>query len=203
MCGRYWIDDGRESIELQGIIEQVNRRVVVEPVKTSGEIFPSDTVPVLATSRSRTPGAFPMQWGYTLPDGKRIINARSETAADKPMFRDGMRQRRCAVPASRYFEWDRHSSDRTKYAIQPVDGQLFYMAGIYRIEDGRPVFSILTRNPADNIAFIHNRMPVILPGNLVGAWIDPGTNAEKLLERAVLSVDYRRTENDEQLKMDI
>ena len=202
MCGRYWIDDGRESIELQGIIEQVNRRVVVEPVKTSGEIFPSDTVPVLATSRNHTPGAFAMQWGYTLPDGRRIINARSETVADKPMFRDGMKQRRCAVPASRYFEWDRRSGDRTRYAIQPVDGQLFYMAGIYRIEDGRPVFSILTRNPADNIAFIHNRMPVILPGNLVGAWIDPSVKADKLLEHAVLTVDYERAEGNEQLKME-
>ena len=81
MCGRYWIDDGRESIELTEIIEAVNRRVAIEPVKTSGEIFPADIVPVVASNRRMTPTAFAMQWGYALPDGRRIINARGETAA--------------------------------------------------------------------------------------------------------------------------
>ena len=103
MCGRYWIDDGRESVVLRGIIEVVNRRVVVEPVKTSGEIFPADIVPVVASNKSMTPAAFAMRWGYTLPDGRRIINALSETAETKPMFKDGMRQRRCAVPATNFF----------------------------------------------------------------------------------------------------
>ena len=51
MCGRYRIDDGRNSIELHDIIEEVNRRVVVEPVKTSGEILPTDIVPVMANSK--------------------------------------------------------------------------------------------------------------------------------------------------------
>ena len=101
MCGRYWIDDGRESVELGEIIAQVNRRPVTGPVKTCGEIFPTDVVPVVASSRRRTPEAFAMAWGYAMPDGKRIINARSETAGERPLFKDGMRQRRCAVPATR------------------------------------------------------------------------------------------------------
>ena len=107
MCGRYRIDDGHESIELHDIIEAVNRRVVVEPVKTSGDVFPTDVAPVVASDRKMEPAAFAMQWGYTLPNGRRVINARSETAQDRPLFRDGILGRRCAVPATNYYEWQR------------------------------------------------------------------------------------------------
>ena len=201
MCGRYWIDDGRESIELHDIIEEVNRRVVVEPVKTSGEIFPADVVPVIASNRNMVPTAFAMQWGYTMPDGRRIINARSETAETRPMFKDGMRQRRCAVPATNYFEWERAGKAKTKYAIRPTDGALFYMAGIYRIESGRPVFSILTREPAESIAFIHNRMPVILPRELVRDWTNPRYRAGELLNHAVLDLSCEKAQETEQIRM--
>lgn len=189
MCGRYHIDDGRDSVELSDIIGQINRRDI-EPIKTSGEIFPADVVPVVASNRRMAPAAFAMRWGYALSDGGRIINARSETAREKPMFRDGMRQRRCAVPATRYYEWERASGKRTKYAIWPKDGALFYMAGIYRLEAGKPEFCILTREPADSIAFIHNRMPVILPRDAMREWIDPRREPGDLLARAVQSVAY-------------
>lgn len=201
MCGRYRIDDGKDSIELHEIIEEVNRRVVVEPIKTSGDVFPTDTAPVIANSRSMTPTPFAMQWGYTLPDGKRIINARSETAESKTLFRDGMLQRRCAVPATNYYEWEKTGSGRTKYAIWPTDSDLFYMAGIYRIEAGKPVFSILTRDPADSISFIHNRMPVILPHDMMKDWLNPRYAASDLLKNAVLSVAYEKEAGNEQMHM--
>ena len=201
MCGRYRIDDERDSFELHEIIEEVNRRVVVEPIKTSGDVFPADIAPVIANSRSMIPTPFAMQWGYTLPDGKRIINARSETAESKPMFRDGMLQRRCAVPATNYYEWEKTGSRRTKYAIWPTDSDLFYMAGIYRIEAGKPVFSILTRDPADSISFIHNRMPVILPHEMMKDWLNPCYSASDLLKNAVLSVAYEKETGNEQMHM--
>ena len=100
MCGRYYIAEEDCAAELQKIIEQLNRRGAV--VKT-GEIYPTDTVPVLANNKSMVITPFAMKWGYTLPDGKQIVNARSETAADKPLFRDGMLQRRCLIPATNYF----------------------------------------------------------------------------------------------------
>ena len=200
MCGRYWIDDDWDNADLDEIIEQVNRRVIAEPVKTSGEVFPSDVVPVVASSRRMTPGAFAMKWGYALPNGRRIINARSETAAEKPLFRDGMLHRRCAVPATRYFEWSRIDGSRTRYAIRPPGRDLFYMAGIYRIESDRPVFSILTRAPAEDIAFIHDRMPVILPAELVADWTNPRYAAGDILRHAVLDVTHERA-GDMQLKM--
>ena len=205
MCGRYFIDDGIDSGELQEIIEAVNRRSNADQVKTSGEVFPTDTVPIIANSRAMVPSAFAMSWGYSLPDGKRIINARSESAEEKPMFRDGIAQRRCAVPATNYFEWERAGKQKTKYSIRSAGNGLMYMAGIYRVENGRPVFTILTRDPAESISFIHNRMPVLLPADMVQEWINPKYSADDLLRNAILAVQYCPAESaaPEQIGMEI
>lgn len=117
MCGRYYIAEDDAAEELRQIIEAVNRRST--NVKTGGEIRPSDTVPVLANSPSLQPGAYAMHWGYTLSDGKLLFNARSETAAEKAIFKDGMAQRRCMIPATCYFEWEHRGKEKIKYAIAP------------------------------------------------------------------------------------
>ena len=194
MCGRYFIDDTMSAVALQEIIDSLNRHSNADQVKTSGEIFPTDTVPIIANNHAMSPSAFAMSWGYTLPDGKRIINARSESAEQKPMFRDGMAQRRCIVPATNYFEWERSGKSKTKYAIRPKADGVMYMAGIYRIEKGRPVFTILTRDPADSISFIHNRMPVLLPAEIVRDWINPAYKASEMLQEAITNVQYHKAD---------
>ena len=88
------------------------------------------------------------------------------------MFRDGMAQRRCLVPAGYYFEWEKWGKEKFKYAIGQNERGIIYMAGIYRMEGGRPVFSILTHEPASQIAFIHDRMPVILPAEATKDWLN-------------------------------
>lgn len=186
MCGRYYIAEEDCAAELQEIVEQLNRKEI--KVKT-GEIFPTDTVPVLANSRSMAIKPFAMEWGYTLPDGRRIINARSESASGKPLFRDGMQQRRCLIPATNYFEWEKRGKEKIKYAICPANSSMLYMAGIYRIENGKPVFSILTREPAENIAFIHDRMPVILPAEGTKDWLNVAFQASDVIKAAATHMD--------------
>jgi putative SOS response-associated peptidase YedK len=158
-------------------------------------------VPVIASSKRLVPEAFAMEWRDALDDGRRVNNDRSETAADRPLFRDGMRQRRCAVPAPRYFEWERPGGKRTNYAIRPEEDGLFYLAGLYRIVSGHPEFVILTRPPADSIAFIHDRMPVILPKALVADWTNPRYSAREILDHAVLAVTHEKARADGQLEM--
>ena len=187
MCGRFFIEEEDTEDELRAILQALNRRGAV--CKT-GEVLPTDTVAVLANSRALRPAPFAMQWGYTLPDGKKIINARSESAATRPMFMDGMRQRRCLVPASHYFEWSHGGEAKTKYAIRPQAAGIMYMAGLYRMEAGRAVFTILTREAAPQIAFIHHRMPVILPGDAAEAWLRLQTPAEEVLALAEGNVLY-------------
>jgi len=190
MCGRYYIPDEDSAAELKEIIDQINRRHNAGPVLKTGEIAPSDTAPVLANNRSLAVTPFAMKWGYTMSNGKLVFNARSETASEKPLFRDGMTQRRCLVPAAHYFEWEKRGREKIKYAIKPADVSVLYMAGIYRIENGIPVFSILTREPASSISFIHDRMPVILPRELTTDWLNPRFKAEDVLRSATLDISF-------------
>ena len=195
MCGRYYIAEDDLSDELSRMIDELNRKKTPEGLKTSGEIFPSDIVPVLANSRKQDVQPFAMRWGYAFPNGRPIINARSETAAQKPMFKDGMRQRRCVIPASHYFEWERRGAARTKYAIRPAHADTLYLAGIYHLEnhDGVivPAFTILTRDAASGIVFIHPRMPVLLPADAAPDWLNPGYNAEEVIAAALTDMEYQ------------
>ena len=111
MCGRYFVAEKNTPQEMLAILDALNRRHT--PVKT-GEIFPSDSAAVIANTKRLTPAPFAMRWGYAMEDGRRVINARSETAAQKTLFADGMRSRRCLVPASGYYEWARRSREKTK-----------------------------------------------------------------------------------------
>ena len=167
MCGRYWIDPG-ESPELERIIAEMQR---FEGAKTQGEIFPGDKVPVLCRSRAGNVRPFAMEWGYHMPDGRRLINARSETAAEKSMFRQSMQLRRCLLPMSAYFEWQAGPEGKQKHRIAPKQAGMHYLAGLYRFEDSNPVCTVLTRAAAEEIAFIHHRMPVILSANEKESWL--------------------------------
>lgn len=185
MCGRYYIADEDSAAELHEILEQLNLKGFA--VKT-GEISPADTAPVLANNRALVTAPFAMAWGYTMPDGKRMFNARSETASEKPLFRDGMAQRRCLIPATHYFEWEKRGKERIKYAISLEGASMLFMAGIYRMENGKPVFTILTREPAESIQFIHNRMPVILPAEAKKDWLNLRYAARDVLAHAAMNV---------------
>lgn len=101
---------------------------------------------------------------------------------------DGSRHR-CIVIASYYFEWSHiHKPNEKivtgdKYAIHPQGSMTTYLAGLYRIEEERglkyPVFTVLTRSPSKELMIIHDRMPVVLPGEAVNDWINPGANPDK------------------------
>ena len=201
MCSRYWTE---ESPELRAIVEQMNRSPLVgkwqntTAVKTYGEMRPTDVVPVIAPNRSGERAVYPMKWGYT---GKSLlINARSETAADKPTFRDDWARHRCIIPASWYYEWEHvptpsgKSKAGDKYAIMPKGGELTWLCGLYRLENNFPHFVILTREPGDSIAFIHDRMPFILPESKVDFWIDPERNPHMLLGSAITDVVFEKDE---------
>ena len=195
MCCRYFIED---TTEMQTIFSDMLRSSLVQkwnalsPIKTCGEISPTDIVPVIASNRSRQRAVFPMKWGFT---GKTLLmNARVETAAVKPTFREAWKSHRCIVPASYYFEWehliDQNGRKKTgdKYAIQPQEDNTTWLCGLYRFEHNYPFFVILTREPGEQIRFIHDRMPLILPENLVNDWINPDADPAELVKAAVTDV---------------
>ena len=208
MCCRYWMG---ESPELRPFVEQANRSPLkqkmvsklAKPLKTAGEIRPTDMVPVVAPGRNGSPVVFPMIWGFSNPRaGGPIVNARVETASKKPMWSEAWSRHRCVVPASWYYEWEHFTSPDgktktgQKYMIQPKGSSITYLAGLYRIEEYKdlkyPVFTILTRDPSEGIRFIHDRMPLILPKDTVRDWILPDGNPKEIAKAVLTDMVYER-----------
>ena len=199
MCCRYWAE---ESPELRAIVEEMNRSGLVYKwqkktrIKTYGEIRPTDVVPVIAPDRYGDRAVFPMKWGFT--GRSLLINARSETAACKPTFKESWEHRRCIVPASWYYEWEhlRGNDGRTrtgdKYMLQPKNSSMTWLCGLYRIEEGLPVFVVLTREPGEEIRFIHDRMPLIMPERYIDDWIRPDARPEELLSQALTEMVFEK-----------
>lgn len=189
MCGRFYVPEDEDIRMIRAVLEQLELRNV--KVKT-GDVFPGDAAAVVASNRHCEPQPFAMEWGYRLSGGKRIINARSETAAQKAMFADGITQRRCLIPVGHYYEWEKTDGGKVKYAIAPKGADGFFLAGIYRIESGNPVFTILTRSASEDIAFIHERMPVIFPSAMAADWLNPRYSGVDLLKYAECQMNYTR-----------
>src|SRR5580704_8879315 len=118
-------------------------------------------------------------WAKDMSGAARMINARSETAATTPAFRDGMKSRRCLIPADGFYEWQRIGKTKQPYCFEILDGKLFAFAGLWdRWKDPSGNWvkscSILTTTPNAVIAAVHDRMPVILDPDSYDLWLDPG-----------------------------
>ena len=188
MCGRFYVPEDGSIQMIRAIVERLEHRNV--KVKT-GDVFPGDMAAVVASNRQLQPQPFAMEWGYHLSDGNRLINARSETASRKAMFADGIRQRRCLIPAQHYYEWEKVDGKKVKYAIESEGSEGCFLAGIYRMEAGKPVFTILTRSAAEGIAFIHERMPVILPNEAAEDWLNPKYHGDDILQAAITQMKFK------------
>ncbi len=203
MCTRFYIE--KETPLLLGFMNKAVfsplagrfMNIKAKNVTTSGEIRPTDVVPVIAPSSTGAKAVYPMLWGFTLPgSNKPLVNARTETAADKPTFKDAWKSRRCIIPASWYFEWEHFKGDDgkiktgDKYMIRPVDSAVTWLCGLYRIENDLPVFTVLTREPSEELRRIHDRMPLILPEEKIDEWIRPDSRPENILPYALTDMIF-------------
>jgi putative SOS response-associated peptidase YedK len=159
-------------------------------------IAPTQAVPVIRVLRAN-PGTkerelVPLRWGL-VPSwaddpaiGNRLINARSETVADKPSFRGAFRHRRCLIPADGFFEWRKEGKVKQPVYVQRRDGQPFAFAGLWEEweREGEVIEScaIITTAANDLMAEFHDRMPVILDPKDYDLWLDPQVQDPRLLE---------------------
>jgi len=114
-----------------------------------------------------------LRFGLTVEWEKRpVINARAETVASRATFKPLLRQR-CLVPADAWIEWQTVTSGRKPmWRLRPREGGLFALAGLMRGEE----FVVLTCAPAPAIAFVHDRMPVVLAAEAEAVWLDPAAD---------------------------
>lgn len=132
------------------------------------------------------------RWAKEASIGQRMINARSETLAEKPSFRPLLHRRRCLVPADGYYEWCKTETGKKQpYRIIVGDGELFAFAGLWDrwvSPEGRAVesFTIITTRANEKLSGIHHRMPVILPRSAEDLWLDPGVRDPDLLRQLLV-----------------
>lgn len=129
-------------------------------------------------------------WAKDPSIGNRLINARAESAHEKPAFRGALRRRRCLIPADGFYEWKSLPDRKAKQPmyIRRIDDQPFAFAGLWEVwnaPDGSqiPSCTILTTQPNDLLRPIHNRMPVILSPEAYTTWLTPEEVALETLQR--------------------
>lgn len=184
MCGRYnllpnaavWLDAFTSA---HNIINEIG-------FAASYNIVPSNLVPIIrkienSLHLNNAHWGFIPHWVKDLKPKIQPANARADTVATKPFFREAFKQRRCVFPASGFFEWQTSGSNKQPYNITMEDGQPFLMAGIWDNWYGQDRACVLTTEANELMAPIHDRMVVIIPPDQVEEWIE-GRHPETFLK---------------------
>jgi len=198
MCGRYRLTAKerylRDHFGLDGDVSWAPR----------WNIAPTQQVPVVRQDRTEPKRTFALlRWGlipFWAKDksiGLKTINAVSETAAEKPAFREAMKLRRCLTPADGFYEWhNAGTKQKQPYSFGMIDQSLFAFAGLWerwRDPGGEFIetFTIPTTKPNSLVAGVHNRMPAILKSEEYELWLDPGVTNVALVADTLKPFDSR------------
>ena len=188
MCGRYALHSRPDVIALAFGLSDIPASIVPR-----FNIAPTTQVLVVRSDASGNRAPAVVRWGLVprwVKDPKfatKLNNARGETVAQKPSFRDAYRRRRCLVPANGFYEWKRVESRKQPYYIWPAHGDLFAFAGLWERWDGQDesleTCTIVTTGANLPMQAIHDRMPVIVPPQDYARWLAcaPGRDVADLL----------------------
>src|ERR1039458_4683360 len=182
MCGRFRLSRRKQIVEEHFSVsgkQEWDPRYNIAPTQPVVVIRQNPKEPIRELSLVRW-GLIP-SWAKDQSVAARMINARSETAATKPAFRDSLKFRRCLIPADAFYEWSRTGKTKQPYCLEVNEGEGFAFAGLWdgwKDANGNWVktCSILTTTPNAVTAPVHDRMPVILDSDSYDLWLDPGMN---------------------------
>ncbi len=147
--------------------------------KQSYNICPGGEILVVRLDREGRRAARRDRWGR----GGKLANARGESLLERPAFRDAFRRWRCLVPASGFYEWQAVAGRKQPWHFRPADTELFALAGITAIWNGTWSVSLITTEPNELMAPIHDRMPVIVAPENYAAWLDAANHEPMELVR--------------------
>jgi putative SOS response-associated peptidase YedK len=180
MCGRYRLSRRKQLVEeyFDSVSDEPdwNPRYNIAPTQPVLVVRQNTKEPVRQLSLMKW-GLIP-SWAKDSSGAASMINARAETAATKPAFRDALKSRRCLIPADGFYEWARAGKTKQPYCFEVNGGELFAFAGIWdRWKDHTGQWvkscSILTTTPNTVTSAVHDRMPVILDPDSYDLWLDP------------------------------
>ena len=192
MCGRYSIHANPEVVALQFALDSAPQ------FKPSYNVCPGSDILVVRVARDGRRVARSNHWGlvpHWAKDpsiGNKLANARGESLAERPAFRDAFRQWRCLVPASGFYEWQTLGRGKLPWYILPRDAGLFALAGITAYWKGLRSVSLITTDANQLMRPIHERMPVIIGPQDYSAWLDPAKRDIGELMRYIKPYDAER-----------
>jgi putative SOS response-associated peptidase YedK len=188
MCGRYRLTR-RRLIEIEHYygVDDVNDLDIWE---RQFNIPPREIAPIVVERKGKrhlTCGLWTLlpPWAQRLEYANEIstFNAKAETLTEKPTFKNAFLNRRCIVPAEAFYEWIGPKKKRQPLHISRRDGKFMSLAGLYSYwkpegSEGRPIptFTVVTVEPNQWMAKIHDRMPAILPDDGIDTWLDPAVS---------------------------
>jgi putative SOS response-associated peptidase YedK len=192
MCGRFTL-----TVDINAIGKAFN--VSVPPSLQSApryNIAPTqNVVSILSNGTAQLDllrwGLIP-SWSKDESIGSKMINARAETLAEKPSFKRLLNAKRCLVVADGFYEWRKEQGGKTPMYITLKEHEMFAIAGLWdtwRSPDGEQIrtCTLITTQPNELVASIHNRMPVILSNEAQKAWLDPSFHDEHVLSSLLVS----------------
>jgi putative SOS response-associated peptidase YedK len=179
MCGRY------SFFETEQLYERFHVGRGDEKLASRYNVAPGSAMPVITEAQSKRVTV--LRWGLTPPwqkeqKGRGVINARSETLAEKPMFRKLLASNRCLIPANGWFEWKRTDGRKQPFFIQQRTGGLFAFAGLHDEDD----FAIITTSALPTLADVHDRMPLVLRPEYESLWLNPDVTEVQQLAPALV-----------------
>lgn len=192
MCGRFGLFVTPEVLEEYFNLEHVEGAAAPEP---RYNLTPGQAVAVVREHEGRR-RVHALQWGlipFWAKDptiGRKLINARLDSVATKPAFREAWQRRRCLIPASGFYEWSEPRGGRKRpHFIRPVGEPLFALAGLWerwRTPTGEKLDTcvIVTTDANTQLVQIHDRMPLLIPRDAQALWLDPKSSLEDVLKLA-------------------
>ena len=183
MCGRFTLRSDANALAQHFALDEAALAAAFPPPRYN--IAPTQAIPVVRLDAASGRRELVVQrWGlipYWARDRKplpALFNARAETLASKPAFREAFRARRCLIPADGFYEWKAEGKSKQPWYIHMPGGGLFAFAGLWEDE----TCTIVTRAPSPALASLHDRMPAIPAPAAYEAWLDPArTRPEDLL----------------------
>ncbi len=177
MCGRFIL-----LTDLAGILERFDVGRTTLACLPAGDLLPGQAVPAVIREGENRLVAFCWglvpSWAKDPAVGRKLINARAETLAQKPSFREAFQRRRCLIPADGFYEWRGAKGRREAVRFRLRSGEPFGFAGLYETwasaaGETLRTCTIVTTEPNALVAPVHDRMPVILSGEAIALWLDP------------------------------
>jgi putative SOS response-associated peptidase YedK len=179
MCGRFMqerpVSDLAEIFGAEQLADEPGGRYNIAPTDEAIVVVERDDRRALVAYRW---GLIP-HWAEDPKIASRTFNARAESVATMPAFRESFRRRRCLVPVDGFYEWRREGTARRPYRIFRSDGLPLALAGLWSgwrnpdTGEVRRTFTIVTTTPNEVVAPLHDRMPVIVPDDAWARWLDP------------------------------